>query len=382
MRVGDAHLTYCTNIHPGESWAEVRRALADHVVAVKAKVAPDRPFGIGLRLSARAARELAAPSEMVALRRFLADHDLYVFTINGFPYGAFHGTRVKEEVYRPDWLDDDRLAYTDLLADLLAALLPAGVTGSISTVPGCFRAVAGGGAGEPRTADAATAMARRIGRAAAHLDDVERRTGRHIVLALEPEPACFVETVAEAIAFCERLPRDRVGICLDACHGAVAYEEPAAALTALAAAGVLVGKVQLSSGLRVAPVDAAAREALAGFADDVYLHQVVARRGDALVRFVDLPDALTDRGAAAADEWRVHFHVPIFRRALGRFTGTQAWLEALLAAHARAPVSSHLEVETYTWDVLPEVFRGEPVDDAIARELTWVLERLGGGAGS
>jgi len=377
MKVGDAHLTYCTNIHPGEGWAEVKRALADHVVAVKARVAPDRPFGIGLRLSARAARELAAPSEMVALRRFLADHDLYVFTLNGFPYGAFHGTRVKDDVYRPDWLDDERLAYTDLLADLLAALLPAGVTGSISTVPGCFRAVAGGGPGEPATRDAEVAMARRLTRAAAHLDDVERRTGRRIVLALEPEPACFVETTAEAIAFCARLPKERIGVCLDACHAAVAYEDPAAVVAALAASGVMIGKAQLSSGLRVGPVDAAARAALAGFADDVYLHQVVARRGDALVRFVDLPDALADAGARAADEWRVHFHVPIFRRALGAFAGTQAWLAALLAEHARAPIAPHLEVETYTWDVLPESFRGEPVDDAIARELRWVLDQLG-----
>jgi len=135
-----------------------------------------------------------------------------------------------------------------------------------------------------------------------------------------------------------------------------------------------IHKIQLSAGLQVAPVDAAARAALEPFAEGTYLHQVVARRGAALTRYVDLPEALA--AEAAADEWRIHFHVPIFRAALGRFAGTQPFLAAVLAAHARVPLTTHLEVETYTWDVLPAEFRGEPVDDAIARELNWVLEQL------
>src|SRR5438132_878800 len=105
MLVGGAHLTYCTNIHPGESWSEVRANLERHVVRVKERIAPRERFGIGLRLSAQAARELASPPLMMAFRRWLDAHDLYVFTINAFPYGAFHGTRVKEDVYRPDWLE-------------------------------------------------------------------------------------------------------------------------------------------------------------------------------------------------------------------------------------------------------------------------------------
>jgi hypothetical protein len=368
MNVAGSHLTYCTNIHAGESWREVRANVERHVVAVKQRVCPDAPFGVGLRLSARAAQELAVPSEVVALRRFLADAGLYVFTINGFPHGAFHGTPVKEAVYRPDWLEDDRLAYTNLLADLLAQLLPDGVPGTISTVPGCFRARV--------DRDAPARMATRIRAAAAHLAAIERRTGKRIGLALEPEPCCAIETIAEAITFFTQHLRgvSHVGLCLDTCHAAVEFEDLDRAMGALWAANLEIAKVQLSAGLRVLPADAAARRELARFADAVYLHQVVARHGDALTRYVDLPEALAAN--EPADEWRIHFHVPIFRGELGAFASTQPFVDELLALHRAQPVSSHLEVETYTWDVLPAEFRDQPIADAVARELAWVIERL------
>ena len=133
------HLTYCTNVHPGESWPEVRENLRQHVVEVKQQVCPDAPFGVGLRLSAAAAGELEGRTgEIAELRAFLDGEGLYVFTINGFPYGPFHGTAVKEQVYQPDWRQDERIAYSDRLARILAALLPDGCDGSISTVPGAF----------------------------------------------------------------------------------------------------------------------------------------------------------------------------------------------------------------------------------------------------
>lgn len=363
MKVGGAHLTYCTNIHPGESWAEVFANLERFVAPVAAAVAPGARFGIGLRLSARAVAELELP----ALQRWLAAHDMYVFTINGFPHGAFHGEPVKDAVYRPDWREPARVDYTNRLADLLAALLPDGVDGTISTVPGCFRARADG---------AGPQMAAHLAQCAAHLEEIEWRTGKHIALALEPEPSCAIETLAEAAAFFVEHALDRryLGVCLDACHAAVEFEDLDAALAGLRAAGVAVAKVQISAGLRVAPVDARARDLLARFAEGVYLHQVVARRGAELARFVDLPEALAD--PRAFDEWRVHFHVPIFRADLGELGGTQAFLADLLASHRRAPISTHFEVETYTWDVLPAEFRDRPIVDAVAHELRWVLERM------
>jgi sugar phosphate isomerase/epimerase len=393
MRAGAAHLTYCTNIHPGETWDEVRSALVTHVTGVKARVAPEEPFGVGLRLSGQAADALADGRALDELRGLLDRHGLYVFTINGFPYGAFHGTRVKERVYRPDWLEPERTHYTQRLARVLAALLPEGLVGSVSTVPGCFRPRAEADAGsEERVAEALRARA-------ADLVRLRETSGRTIVLALEPEPACLIETIAEAVAFFEErlLARDplarfavlsglgaaegeaalrrHLGVCLDACHAAVEFEEPASAVAALRGAGIATAKVQLSAGLVVRPVDAAARQALRTFADEVYLHQVVARGGSRLRRFNDLPEALASTDAPE-EEWRVHFHVPLFARRLGPFENTQPFLEELLALHRREPIAPHLEVETYTWGVLPEALRSADVVDSVARELAWVRARL------
>mgnify|MGYP001277091763 CR=1 len=401
MRIGGAHLTYCTNIHPGETWPELREVLRRHLPAVKAQVAPDRPFGVGLRLAAAAAEALRAPDANGELRDLLAANDLYLFTINGFPYGPFHGVRVKEGVYLPDWLDEERLRYTDLLADLLAALLPAdpAVEGSISTVPGAFKPAAASAAAVERMAEAML-------RHAAHLAGLRERTGRSIALALEPEPCCFLETVEETVAFfeghlfgraaidrlaalaglsrgaAEEALRRHLGVCYDACHAAVEFEDAGASLDRLRGAGIRIAKLQISAGLRIPRMTAAAAERLRPFAEGVYLHQVVERSPAGLTRHLDLPEALERFRAAPADrtpagrEWRVHFHVPIFLDDLGAFSSTQFFLREILARHRAAPVSPHLEVETYTWDVLPESYRGEPVDMAIARELNWVRSQL------
>jgi sugar phosphate isomerase/epimerase len=394
------HLTYCTNIHAGESWAEIAANVETHVRAVKARVCPDAPFGVGLRLSARAARELAEPGTLAAFVDFLRESGLYVFTINGFPYGAFSGTVVKEHVYEPDWLTDERLGYSDLLARLLAALLPVSapdLEGSVSTVPGCF------GARGPLS-EVGPEIAARLRRHAATLWRLRESSGRVVTLALEPEPACVIETTDDAATFfeqhlfstasvaafaaltglaardAEETLRRHLGVCLDACHAAVEFETPRQAVDRLARGGIRLLKVQVSAGLRVRRPDVAALGALERFAEGVYLHQVVERRGRELRRHVDLPEALAqaraDAAGGAADEWRVHFHVPLFLEQLGPFHNTQDFLVPLLALLARERICQHLEVETYTWDVLPAEHRAEPVVDAIARELTWTLAGL------
>jgi sugar phosphate isomerase/epimerase len=387
-----AHLTYCTNIHPGESLADVEEMLRVLVPDVKQRVCPDAPFGVGLRLAARAATELEAPGALDRLRALLADGGLYVFTLNGFPYGAFHGQSVKERVYEPDWLTDERVRYTESLARVLTALLPEGMTGSISTVPGCFAPRAQG-------PDAAGQMARRLANVAASLVDIERTTGKLLTLALEPEPACLLETTAETVTFfeqelfgatslaafaeltgldktgAERALRRHLGVCLDTCHASVEFERPRDALVALRAAGIAVPKIQLSAGLRLAPVQASALEALRAFDDHVYLHQTVAAdQAGALTRFLDLDRALEAARGAAFNELRVHFHVPIFESELVPFSSTQDDLADLLRyADELAP---HLEVETYTFGVLPERFRTLSPTQAIARELEWAKSRL------
>ncbi|MET0287435.1 MAG: metabolite traffic protein EboE [Polyangiales bacterium] len=382
-------LTYCTNIHAGEGLADVEAALGTHAVRVKELVSPHAPFAVGLRLSARAARELDDPGALERFRRLLARHDLYVFTINGFPHGDFHGTRVKERVYQPDWREDARVDYSDRLARLLAELMPADQAyGSVSTVPGAYKACL--------DAQGETRVAAKLVNHVEALVRIERASGRRIVLALEPEPCCMLETVAETVAFFEqhlwslssvaalssalsvsyaeagRALRRHVGVCLDLCHAAVEFESPHAAVDTLARAGIPIAKLQISAGLTLDPRVREAREAL--FQDDVYLHQVVAREGARLTRYTDLPEALDK--AQHAEEWRVHFHVPIFHEALGQLGTTQGFVRELLARHRVQALCPQLEVETYTWDVLPEALRALPVHEAIAHELRWVEREL------
>ena len=325
------------------------------------------------------------------LKQILATGDYRAITVNGFPYGPFHGVRVKEDVYQPDWRSAERLAYTNALADLMALIAPPDEVISLSTVPGAFKPLGVGAEAE---------MAANYIRAAAHCARLRDRTGVTIAIAIEPEPFCFLETVAESVAFFEAhlfcdqavtmmadlagltlgeaataLPR-HLGLCYDVCHAAVEYEDPATSIAALRAAGIPIHKLQLSSALRIARVDAAARAALGAYVEPTYLHQVVARRGTDLTRISDLPQAL-ERGAQAdGEEWRVHFHVPIFVADLPDFGTTQDFLGDVLALHRATPISPHLEVETYTWGVLPAALTGDGMEVAVSRELDWVKERL------
>jgi sugar phosphate isomerase/epimerase len=391
------HLTYCTNIHRGETWPDVWNVLQRDLPAVKRRVAPNQPFGVGLRLSNVAVEALREPETLAQFAAFLRVNDLYVFTLNAFPYGPFHGERVKEAVYLPDWQDEERLRYTNAAADVLASLLPddPAVAGSVSTVPGAFKPVVTSTAIVER-------MAMLMLRHVAHLVAIKRRTGRHIALAIEPEPFCFIETIDESVAFFESYLfapsavatlssqtkttiaeseanlRAHIGLCVDLCHAAVEYEDPAEAFGKLARAGISIPKVQVSSGLRLPRIDGDTEALLRPFNDGVYLHQVVERRATGLVRYPDLAEAfaaLREDGEMPR-EWRVHYHVPIFLDELGAFSSTQSFIREALALHRHAPFTDHLEVETYTWDVLPASYRTGSIVSDIARELEWAAQQL------
>lgn len=386
MKIGAQHLTYCTNIHPAQTWPEVAAALSTYVPAVKAGLDVAGPLGVGLRLSAEAAATLQTPAALDALRGLLDAHGLYVFTINGFPYGRFHGAPVKAAVYLPDWTEPERASYTDDLAAVLVAVLPDGVTGSISTVPGGFEV-------PPARVEA---LASALVDQAARLWGLAERTGKTVTLALEPEPCCFLETIDQAVRFFTEhlfgpsavrrfaaatglhrsdaavMLRRHLGLCLDTCHAAVEFESASGTLAALAGAGITIAKAQLSSGLRVPQMNAAAAAALADFAEDTYLHQVVEQRAGTLARWLDLPEALAAWDGSAV-EWRVHFHVPIFVETLPAFSTTSGFLRALLQAGLP---TEHLEVETYTFDVLPPELRAGGVVELITRELAWARSRL------
>jgi hypothetical protein len=379
MRLAQGHhLAYCANIHRGETWAETFNALETYTLAVKERVCPSKSYAIGLRLSAQAARELAQGQALAQFQRWLEHHDCYVFTINGFPFGSFHGQRVKEQVYLPDWTSLERLDYTNRLFDLLAQLVQPGVEGSVSTVPGSFKEFI-------KTDQQRQAMRDNIFQCVEHIDRLSQKTGRTLHLGLEPEPLGFLETTAETVEFFGRLRDERpndprlercLGVNYDTCHLAVEYEDPHEALARLRRHQIKISKLHLSSALKARPT-AAARSALAGFADNVYLHQVIARGAEGnLVRYRDLDDALS--APAPAEEWRVHFHIPLHCPATEWFEPTTDHLLGVLDVLKAEPgLCQHLEMETYTWEVMPASMKSGSVVDQLAAEYAWCLKHLG-----
>lgn len=378
------HLGYCTNIHRGETWEETWRGLKEHTLAVKSRVCPtEERYGIGLRLSAVAARELAAPDSLTAFKKWLDANNCYVFTINGFPYGAFHGTRVKEEVFRPDWTKPERLTYTCQLFDLLAELLPEGMSGSVSTLPGSHKSFGVGG-------DELEAIFTNLQSCAHHVEALSEKTGHDLHLGLEPEPLGLIETSGETLKFfglyLDAHPRDtvffrRVGLNYDTCHLAIEFEEPAAALDRITKAGVRLSKLHFSSALKLRPT-AENLERLSSYDEPVYFHQVVAMDSSEmpLRRFQDLPEALEfakRNPGATGGEWRVHFHIPLHAEPGGDFQSTRDHLLGAMDWLAKQPQKcSHIEMETYTWEVLPEAMRAGSVVDQLVREYDWTFTEM------
>ncbi|SMB77702.1 metabolite traffic protein EboE [Deinococcus hopiensis] len=393
MRFGDLHLTYCMNVHPTGNFEDLLHTLREVVLPLKEDFSPDLPFGLGLWIpGAEAAEVLRRIGE---LQEFLRRHGLYVFTMNGFPYGTFHGTRVKEQVHHPDWRTRDRVEYTLRLAQILATLLPDGVQGSISTSPLSYRTWVDG-----HDAAVWTNLLEHLLEVVVELHRLRTEQGKTVVLCLEPEPDGLLGTTAELLDFAEdhllssgvqRLSTllnvaegeartvllRHLGGCLDTCHLAVGYEKPLQVLQRYRDIGFQVGKIQLSSALKVTlPQDRSPlREALQSLDDPTYLHQVVALRQSGDVQgYQDLPSALQHLDDPAAVEWRVHFHVPLFVEHFGKLTSTQQELREVLNT---LPLwqCNHLEVETYTWQVLPEGMR-LPLRESLLRELRWVQRVL------
>ena len=376
------HLAYCTNIHRGESWAQTFETLQKYTLAVRDRVSPGKPYAIGLRLGADAARELIDRPTLLAFQKWLERENCYVFTINGFPYGRFHGARVKEQVYAPDWTTRERLDYPNLLFDLLAQLVPAGIEGSVSTVPVSFKGF---------NLDERGARAARVNlwRCVDHLEQLTRRTGRKLHLGLEPEPCCFLETTDETVAFFEQLRADRpgdlrldehLGINYDCCHLAVEFESPGEALQRLRRAGIKISKIHLSNALKVHPTPEV-RAALKAFADDIYFHQTIERRPDGgIIRYGDLDEALDTSATASSQyelEWRIHFHIPLHAKPTALFDTTADHLIGVLDEVKRSPsLCAHFEMETYTWEVMPAELKKRNVVDQLVSEYEWTLARL------
>ena len=402
MKLSDQyHLTYCTNIHLGESWEEVDQSLKTYVPTVKAAVAPDQPFGIGLRLSQQAGEELARPAVLAAFQEWLTENNCYVFTMNGFPYGGFHRQIVKDQVHQPDWTTLDRLAYTQQLFSILAKLLPSGMDGGISTSPLSYKYWH---TDEQTREQVFKKSTEHLVQIAAWLYRLRHKTGKLLHLDIEPEPDGMLENTQEVIDYfndwllpqgvptlqeqlglnakeAEECIKTHIQLCYDVCHFAVVYEKPQETFGRWQDEGIRIGKIQISAALKAdLPASKTDRQlvvqAFESLVESTYLHQVVARQTNGqLLHYPDLPKALEHINELNVQEWRTHFHVPLFVPSYGVLNSTQDAIREVLSILNETPVTQHLEVETYTWEVLPKEIQ-VGLSQSIVRELEWVRDFL------
>ncbi len=390
---------YCTNVHAGTDIDAIRKNLEQFAVPARIEAGVDH-LGVGLWIPAKAAGQLVGQVDEFA--KFLNQRHLRPYTINGFPYDNFHQGVVKHAVYRPTWEEPSRREYTEQLAQILAAILPEHsaeddeIVGSISTLPIGWPSPSVDGLPDDsdKRIDVAAQQFRKL---VSFLSDLEDKTGRRIIVAIEPEPGCLLDTAADVVEFFEKhlpesLHRRYVGVCHDICHSAVMMEGQSKVLDQYAAAGITIGKVQVSNAV-VADWQSMAigrrREAieqLKQFAEDRYLHQTMRQTATGkTVLAEDLPQLIARTAKDGDpvwgdDRWCVHFHVPIFLERFGNLTTTQAevldCLRALAAPASPIDFTGHLEIETYAWSVLPEPMRKRGLAEDIASELTWLRRAL------
>ena len=392
---GLGHLTYSTLVHQTDNWDQLWKSVNTYLPAVKARVAPHDKFGVCLRTSAPSAELLSAePTKVADLKKFFADNDLYLYTANAFVYGVFKKQIIKEDVYEPDWATPERREYTKKVANLLAELAPEGINPSIQSAPLGFKPKVTGD-------DVVAAYTSNVVDVVAHLVELKKKTGKTVTLGLEPEPRCYLETTDETITYfknhlfsgetAKRLAkktglneadaaqamRDYMGVVFDIGHQAVGYEDIPASLQKLVDSGVQIVKLQEAASMYIPDVSQKTVDALQTFAKTIYLSQTCQKKDGKMTWFLNLEDAFEDwYKNPGPREWRTHFHVPVFLNDLGAFGTTRFALEQALAFHKKTPLSTHLEIETYTWDVLPDHLKTGDIVEYVTRELDWVKGQL------
>jgi hypothetical protein len=382
MKSNRHSIGYCTNVHAGPTLAATRENLLQYSVPVKQTVSPQEPLGIGLWLAAPAVEELLAQGPAL-FADWLAEQGLVPFTFNGFPYGNFHDTVVKHKVYEPTWWMPARLTYTQQLIAAQHALLPAGLTGSISTLPIAW--------GTPApTHEQLQQAACNLKIIALQLLELHEQTGREIILSIEPEPGCYLQRSGDLVRFFREYlhveenvaVRNYVGICHDICHAAVMFEPQVEVLQLFARHGIKIGKVQVScaveANFREMPSEhhAAMLAQLAAFREPRYLHQTCVQSGNETTYYEDLPQLFTSQVATKNACWRTHFHVPIYLQKFGYLAATQTEIHACLSELLRTQGCQHWEVETYAWGVLPADLQVPELAQGIAEEMRWFMQQL------
>jgi sugar phosphate isomerase/epimerase len=392
---GLGHLTYSTLVHPADDWDQIWHSLNTFVPRVRDRFAGNKRFGVSLRLSAKSAETLVnSKADRDKLRKFLDDNNMYLYTVNAFVYGHFKGELVKEQVYEPDWRSEERTQYTMNVASIVADIAPKDVNPSIQTSPLGFK---------PRVTgpDVVESYTTNVLRVAKHLVDLEQKTGVTVTLGLEPEPYCFLETTDETVNYFTNhlyagksvekfakmsgLPiseamfalRKHVGIVYDICHLAVEYEDITQSLQKLVDGGVPIVKLQEAAALQIPEVTKEAVETLKRYSKTIYLTQTIENKDGKLTKYLNVDDAIAAwEKSPSPREWRTHIHVPVFLDDLGPFRTTRFAIADALKFHKQKPLSRHLEVETYTWDMLPDSLKTGDIVDYVCRELDWVRGEL------
>lgn len=387
---------YCTNVHAGNTLEQTKAQLLEHAVAVRQQLDPTQPLGVGLWLAHSTATQILEENRVTEFAQFLSEAGLIPYTLNGFPYGDFHQEVVKHDVYLPTWRQSARTEYTLKLIRILDALLPAGQEGSISTLPL--------GWGNPRWSDEQLEQsAAELHRVVDFLYELEEETGRLIYLCLEPEPGCMLQRSGDLAEFFEQYllaktperSRRYLRVCHDVCHAAVMLEGQREALRNYSAVGMLIGKVQVSSAVIVPFQEMSAKdrtvafEELGAFTEHRYLHQTMVQRSGGTPTFhEDLLPVMTatrqssdSRSGGLAEElagqqWRIHFHVPIYLERFGKLETSRSDILECLECLRDFPELQHLEAETYAWNVLPPGLQHDRLADGIAAEMKWLADQV------
>ena len=392
MRFADCTIGYCTNVHAGTDVTSICHNLDTYACAVRESLETSS-LGVGLWIPNSAATELESAQSVQQFKEFLQTRSLVPFTINGFPFDNFHQPVVKQQVYIPAWWDVARLEYTCRLAQILSKILPADRhLGSISTLPLGWPNNPYDRNGErsgPSTEQLSEA-GKNQRKLASFLSDLEQQTGQRIVVAIEPEPGCVLDTTTDLIEWFDReLPepehRRYITACHDICHSAVMMEPQRDVLNRISEAGIEIGKIQVSSAISVPwhkmPAEQKERAVsqLRGFAEDRYMHQTGRLKADNQFELSEDLPVLLESGPQDDQHWVIHFHVPIFLEGFGELESSRdCVLHCLEALQQNQDIgfTGHLEVETYAWSVLPAEMQQSGLAADISQEIEWLQKTV------
>ena len=362
---------YCTNIHPGESWDEIISSLKENTLNIQKGLTSE----IGLRISARALKEVAR-KEINDFKKWLALENLKVCTVNAFPYGNFNKGIVKKDVYLPDWQSEKRVSYT---LDTIELMLELDSEVTISTVPLGWK-------DSFQQPSSVVNACQNLLKVALRLRDIYDKEGIQILVCLEPEPGCYLENTESVIRFFNdylfnskffsqseiAILRQFIGICFDVCHFSTMFESAVESYKKISQL-VDIHKVQVSSGLKFIGSLEDFKKNISSFKDGRYLHQLMIQNNDQQFFLSDLENYPLLDGEA---EFRVHYHVPIFLNELEGFQGTNKDIVDLINYFNENKIEQTLEVETYTFEVLPAKYQEQGIRESIRRELKWLINQL------